>query len=276
LKAQRRFGPRFDFGLRQNEFSVEPRAIASGTVPEKRSARDHSDMRMRNCLSFAVVLASLCLNQSRAQTLQTTEYVTIKDGRAYVVTGDQGAYLERALALTPELTVTTNGVIEIAGGGEEQLTESKRVTLDGFWITSDGTLQAFKPHYLMKDGVLYVVKSGVLTRLEQDVTLPTGNVLRLDGILASGIRQIRLQDGQRLGLMGEVVPALDHIMMMNGRLVLQKDGSIIPLPAISIMGMSEGTRVTGAGLISTLSGEQFTLSDGQRLTLDGAAMLASP
>ena len=178
--------------------------------------------------------------------------------------------------LTPELTVTTNGVIEIAGDVEEQLTENKRVTLDGFWISPDGTLQAFKPHYLMKDGVLYFVRSGVLTRLEQDVSFSNGIVLRLDGILASGTRLIRLQDGQRLGLMGEVISALDHVMMVNGELVLQKDGSIVPLPAISTMGMSEGSRVTGAGLITTPSGEQFALSDGQRLTLDGAAMLMSP
>jgi hypothetical protein len=128
----------------------------------------------------------------------------------------------------------------------------------------------------MKDGVIYFVKSGEMTRLEQDVTFANGNVLRLDGILASGIRLIRLQDGQQLGLMGEVIPALDHIMMVKGKLVLQKDGSIIPLPAISIMGMSEGTRVTGGGLITTPSGEQLILSDGQRLTLDGAAMLVRP
>jgi RNase P/RNase MRP subunit p29 len=233
-------------------------------------------MRTRQFLCFGLVISSSCLQLIRGQTLQTTEYVTMKDGRAYVAAGERGAYLERTLALTPELTVHTNGVIKIAGGGEEQLTESKRVTLDGFWITSDGTLQAFRPHYLMKAGVPYVVKSGELTKLEENVIFPNGNVLRLEGILASRTRLIRLQDGQRLGLTGEVIPALDHIMMANGKLVLQKDGSIIPLPVVSSMGMSEGTRVTGSGLITTTTGEQFALSDGQRLTVDGAAMLMSP
>jgi RNase P/RNase MRP subunit p29 len=128
----------------------------------------------------------------------------------------------------------------------------------------------------MKAGVPYVVKSGELTKLEENVIFPNGNVLRLEGILASRTRLIRLQDGQRLGLTGEVIPALDHIMMANGKLVLQKDGSIIPLPVVSSMGMSEGTRVTGSGLITTTTGEQFALSDGQRLTVDGAAMLMSP
>jgi hypothetical protein len=237
-----------DYGRLSFRLNHEPTFL--GAVPESVSVVTVSDMRMRNCFSFVVVLASVFLNQTHAQRLQTTEYVTLKNGRGFVVAGAQGAYLERALALTPELTVTTNGVIEIARHGKEQLTESKRLTLDGFWISSDGTLQAFKPHYLMKNGALYVVKSGVLARQEQDVAFANGNVLRLDGFLASGTRLIRLQDGQRLDLNGEVIPALDHIMMVNGRLVLQKDGSIVPLASISAIGMSEGTRVTGAGVIT--------------------------
>jgi hypothetical protein len=258
----------------RSNFRLNHEQALAGTVLE--SIPLVTTWRMRNCFGFVVVLASVYLNQIHAQKLQTTDYVTLKNGRAYVVAGARGAYLKRALALTPELIVTTNGVIEIAGDGEERLTDSKRLTLDGFWISADGTLQVFKPHYLMKNGALYVVKSGVLARLEQDVTFANGNVLRLDGFLASGSRLIRLQDGQRLDLSGEVIPALDHVMMVNGGLVLQKDGSIITLPSISTMGMSEGTRVTGAGVITLPSGEQFELSEGQRLTLTGAAMLMSP
>jgi hypothetical protein len=149
--------------------------------------------------------------------------------------------------------------------------------LDGFWLGQDGTLIYFKPHYLLKARTLLMVKSGLFDRVGRDVTFRNGSVLRTDGTLLTAYqRVIRLQDGQMLGLNGEAIPALDHVMMVDGRLVLQKDGSIIPLPPVSLIGMSEGTRVTGTGIIIKPNGEQITLADGQRLTLEGAAMTSLP
>ena len=75
-----------------------------------------------------------------------------------------------------------------------------------------------------------------------------------------------------LTLNGDPIPALDHVTIADGKLVLQKDGSIVPLPVVSTMGMSDGTRVAGNGLITLSNGEQFMLSEGQRLTVEGAVM----
>jgi hypothetical protein len=146
------------------------------------------------------------------------------------------------------------------------------VSLDGFWMNDDGMLVQFKPHYMMKDRGLMFVEDGIFTRVDHDVVFKNGTVLRTDGVVMTrDQRMIRLQDGQALTAEGKTLPALDQVMMSNGTLVLQKDGSIVALPAGRTMGMSDGTKVQGGGVI-TRSGEQVMLKEGQRLVLDGAAM----
>ena len=228
-------------------------------------------------IGFGIFVVLLCVAGKacilHAQALKSMDYVTLKDGGVYLVENNESALLEKALELTPQLTVLTNGIIKITGDGEEELSEGRRVTSDGFWLNDDGTLVSFQPHYMMKDRGLYLVKSGVFKRVDQDVTFGNGTVLRTDGaLLTPDGRLIRLQDGQMLTVTGQTIPALDQVMMIDGKLVLQKDGSIIPLPVRSTIGMSDGTTVTGNGLITRPTGQQFMLDQGQRLTLDGAAM----
>jgi len=237
----------------------------------------NNQFRSRMKISSGILMVLLCAAGKacllHAHALKTMDYVTMKDGRVYLIENNESAFLEQPLKLTPQLTVLTNGTIKIAGDGEEELNENRRVTLDGFWLNDDGTLVSFQPHYMIKDRVLYFVKSGVFKRVDQDVTFGNGIVLRTDGaLLIPDGRLIRLQDGQMLTVTGQTIPALDQVMMIDGKLVLQKDGSIIPLPVRSTIGMSDGTTVTGNGLITRPTGEQFMLDQGQRLTLDGAAM----
>jgi hypothetical protein len=187
----------------------------------------------------------------------------------------QSALLEHEFILTADLKVMTNGTIQITSGGEIQLQEGRKVSMDGFWMNDDGTLVQFKPHYLVKERELFFVEDGVFTRVDHDLTFYNGAVLGTDGIVTTrDQRKFQLQDGQALTADGKTLPALDQVMMINGQLVLQKDGSIVPLPIVSTMGMSEGTRVKGNGMITSPNGSQFTLKEGQRIILAGAAMSA--
>jgi hypothetical protein len=234
-------------------------------------------MKTRTHLFFgavAILLSTFSLRDaSGAEGLKTMDYVTVKGGDAYLVTNRESLLLEHPLTLTSELKVLTNGVVKITGDGEVKLAEGSKVTLDGFWLEPDGMLVIFKPHYQMKDRTLFLVKDGVFTKVDQDINLPNGTVLRTDGSIATPDgRLIRLQDGQMLSLSGQPIPALDQVMMVDGRLVLQKDGSIIPLPVGSNIGMSDNSIVYGTGVVIRPGGEQIALQDGQRLTLPGAAM----
>jgi hypothetical protein len=230
-------------------------------------------MKIISTVSVLILTLVGTPEEIRAQAVATTGYVTRKAGLVYAVENGQSALLNRPLSLTPELTVLTNGVITIASDGEEELAEGRRVSLDGFWMGEDGTLLVFKPHYLFKERMLFFVESGVLTKVDQDVTLKNGAVLCTDAtLLTPSGRLVRLDDGHMLTVNGDPIPGLDHVAIADGKLVLQKDGSIIPLPVVSTIGMSDGTRVRGDGLITWPSGYEFMLSEGQRLTVEGAAM----
>jgi hypothetical protein len=226
---------------------------------------------------LAFVLGWLGADRAQAQELKTMNYVTVKNGKAYMVTNSESVLLEKTFTITPELKLTTNGVLKLGGDKEEKLPEGRRITLDGFWWQSDGTLVQFQPHYLLKERKLYLVKSGVFSPVEQNVSFNNGVTLQTDGsIVTSDGRLIRLQDGQMLTTSGQTLAALDHVMMINGKLILQKDGSLIPIAPITAIGMSDGTSVAATGVITKPNGEQITLEEGQRLTLPGPAMSKIP
>lgn len=199
-------------------------------------------------------------------------YVYNKGGQVFIVTNSLSHLLEKELALTPQLTVLTNAILKVSGAADRKLVEGRKLTLDGFWLGEDGLLSQFNEHYIMKDRVLFFVQEGVFNRVDREVIFPNGIRLRADAtVLTPDGKVIRLQDGQGLSTAGKTLQAIDHVMFLGGKLVLQKDGSLIGLPA-GVMGMSDGTKISASGLITTRSGAQFTLKEGQRMTLPGAAM----
>lgn len=239
-----------------------------GTTQALRKGRATPPWLMPALLALAVAQAV-----TGAQGLTDMSHVVLRGRQVFVVTNDHPVLLQRELTLTPDLTVATNGVVRITGGGERQLPEGRKVSLDGFWMNDDGVLAYFKPHYTVRDGRMCYVEDGVFAPLTEAVTFNNGLTLRPDGtVVTPSRREIRLQDGHTLSANGEPLQALDHVQIRQGKLVLQKDGSLVPLPPGRTIGMSDGTKVQASGLITRRSGEQFTLAEGQRLTVEGAAM----
>jgi hypothetical protein len=79
----------------------------------------------------------------------------------------------------------------------------------------------------------------------------------------------RILDGQIFKLDGSALPAKDSATLKDGKVVVQKDGSLLPVqPRQSIM-MSDGTKVFGDGSVIMKDGKKVTLSEGQTLVLDG-------
>jgi hypothetical protein len=209
---------------------------------------------------------------SFAQEIRTMDYVALKDGKVVVFQKGEPKVLDHDLTLTPELTVLTNGNLHITGTKDVPLPPGRKLTLDGFWLGEDGMLASFGPHYIVKDRVLYFVREGQYQPVDQEVIFANGLHLRPDGtVLTPDQRVIRLQDGQGLTAAGTNLAALDHIMMINSKLVLQKDGSLISLPA-GVMGMSDGTKVTPEGEVTPPGGAPFLLKNGQRVTVPGPIM----
>jgi hypothetical protein len=52
--------------------------------------------------------------------------------------------------------------------------------------------------------------------------------------------------------------------------VVQRDGTLIPLSPIQIMGMNDGSRVQGDGFVRNHDGTVFRLREGRTIFIDGA------
>ena len=212
----------------------------------------------------------------QAQVLKTMDYLVMKGGEVVVVADGQPVRLNAEMALTPTLKVSTNGVLHVRGK-ERMLRDGQKLTLDGFWLANDGMLIQVDDHYMLKDGKLNFVRDGKFTPVNQEVVFQNGTRLGTDGaVMTSRGGVVRLQDGQMLTPEGATLPALDHVMKKDGKIVLQKDGSILGLPPARLMVMSEGTKVKGDGTIVMREGKTFVLAEGQRLTLEGAVMPKLP
>jgi hypothetical protein len=76
-------------------------------------------------------------------------------------------------------------------------------------------------------------------------------------------------DGQLFRLDGTAIVPKDTVTLKNGRVVVQRDGSLISLSPVQIMGMNDGTRVRGDGLIQNPDGTTVQLHEGQTILVEG-------
>lgn len=200
------------------------------------------------------------------------EGVTMKDGQLYALQNDALKPLTEPLELPFDVEVNTNGNFKVGKDGKErQIKEGQVVRRDGWLLNSDGSVQPVFDHVMMKNGRVFVVRDGEATALSKTMDFPNGMSIKPDGHgsnLPGG--QLRLRDGQLFRLDGTPIPARDTVSMKNGKVVVQKDGTLIPLQPNQIMGMSDGTRVQGDGTIQKHDGTTFDLNEGETILLDGA------
>src|SRR5262249_7159925 len=139
---------------------------------------------------------------------------------------------------------------------------------DGFLLSHDGSIEPVRDHIVMSRGLVMVYKDGQGSAVTSTLTLPDGTGINPDGsyVRPSG-RRSRLADGQCPTVDGIPIQGFDTISMHGGRVVVYKSGALIPLDsALVIMGMADGTRVNGDGLITSPSGTTSQLAEGQTMT----------
>ena len=85
---------------------------------------------------------------------------------------------------------------------------------------------------------------------------------------------MRLMDGQLLTLEGSLLPARDTVILLGGKVSVQKDGSTLPLRPTQSLMMSDGTKVLGNGTVVRRDGTTLTLTEGQLLIVEGVARRA--
>ena len=201
------------------------------------------------------------------------EKVLNHDGKVQAQIGGQLQPMKAAVAFPNGVVVNTNGAFKVAQGKERKLEKGEAIAADGMLHKPDGTVMPVFDHYISKGGRVYLVKDGdAPTPITQNVTLPDRSVLSPDGMLRVGGGRIqRLLDGQTLRLDGNVIPSQDTVTFKNGKVVVQKDGALIPVA--SSITMNDGTKVMANGTMISFDGKKTTkLKEGETITLPGAVL----
>ena len=221
---------------------------------------------------FLVILAILCAPAIQAWAGDAADGVTVKDKKVFAMQGDKLEILSTNINLPFDVEVSTNGTFKIGDDGKErQIQEGQVVRNDGWLLNPDGSIEPVFDHVVMKDGRVYVVRDGEATVISKPFVFPNNISVGPDGT-GSGLPggRSRLQDGQLFRMDGTLVQSKDTVTLKDGHVVLQKDGSLIPLAPVQMMGMSDGTRVYGNGRIQKPDGTTIELREGQTVFIEGA------
>jgi hypothetical protein len=176
------------------------------------------------------------------------------------------------LKLPFDIEVNTNGSFKVGNGQERKLEEGQVLRRDGWLLNRDGSTWPVFDYVAMKEGKVIVVRDGQAETLTAPTTFPGNLKIAPDGscVYPNG-SSARLADGQLFRLDGTSVPAKDTVTLKNGRVVVQKSGTLISLMPSQIMGMNDGTRVHGDGTIENRDGTITQLNEGQTVFIPGAA-----
>jgi Domain of unknown function (DUF6799) len=203
-----------------------------------------------------------------------SEEVTCRTNTTLIERGGEWTPLESKLAMPGGVEVFTNGTFRVKEGTERQLKEGQILRADGYLLNPDGSTTPVFDHIVMKGARVMVFKDGKGAALSEPLTLPDGSVINPDGTYwhpaGSYGRRSRLVDGQLLTLKGAPMQGLDTISFRNGRVVVYKSGALIPLQSPNlIIGMYDGTRVRGDGLVTFRDGRTTQMTEGQVITVPG-------
>lgn len=224
-----------------------------------------------NQFSLIVLLLALLGFMLPTAVLAEADGVTVKDKQVYVVQDGHLTPLTENLEFPSEITVSTNGTFRIGKDGQDrQIADGQLLRRDGWLVNADGSVTPAVDHVVMSRGQVCVVRDGESTALDHTMVFTNGMTVNPQGFgsqLPGG--QLRLADGQLFRLDGTPIPARDTISMKDGRVVVQKSGTLIPLASVQIMGMADGTRVHGDGRVVKPDGTTIQLQEGQTILVEG-------
>lgn len=185
--------------------------------------------------------------------------------------GDRLEAIDDSVELPLHVKVNSDGTFKVGDGKQRQLEPGQVIRRDGWILNPDGSIQPVVDHVAMKAGQVMVVRDGRAETPAGPITLTNNLYITPDGFCnyPDG-RHARLRDGQLFRLDGTSIPSKDTVTLKNGQVFVQKDGTLLSLTPIQIMGMNDGTRVHGDGLIQKLDGSTSQLQEGQTILIDGA------
>jgi hypothetical protein len=222
------------------------------------------------CLLYLAMLGLSDLLAADPPPPKTVEKVLMQDNRTWSADGNSLVANDSDVRVAGIVLVKTNGIFTVNQGKDRQLQEGQVIQSDGSLISPDGTIAPVLDHVIMKSGKPVLVKDGASSPVGQPLSLENGSVVLPDGYFTvPGGRKTRLLDGQLITLDGKFLPVKDSVTMQKGKVIVQKDGSSIPVGANSSITMNDGTRVYGDGRLVKMDGTTSRVAEGQIILVEG-------
>lgn len=205
-----------------------------------------------------------------AQSYDSADSVTFKNSQVYAVQGEQQEAITNNVQFPHDVEISTNGTFKVGKAKARAFAEGQVLLRDGWLVSPDGSFQPVMDHVVMKDGRIVVVRDGQAEDLTRTLTFLNGTSVTPDGYYSySDGRRTRLNNGEWFQLDGNPIPSRDAATLINGQVVLQKDGAQITLQPVQTIVMRDGARVSWDGSIQPASGPAYKLREGQTILIVG-------
>ena len=212
-----------------------------------------------------------------ADNAPQVDLVVMKDGKPTLQVDGEFKPLEKDLALTPAITVLTNGTFTVHEGSPRELKEGQTLRKDGMLLNPNGTIATVEDHAILLKGKVWIYQNGSGAPLQTEFAMPDGTRISATGQIRTASGEFRrMVEGQMFKLTGEALPTKDSVTMRNGTVFVQKEGTQFAIkPRQSIM-MNDGTKVYGSGKLENRDGATQTVAEGQVILLPGIVPSKKP
>jgi len=231
-------------------------------------------MKTQTLRKFVGLTLALCSFGLMAAPMTGVDKVQFKDNKVFA--WRNGGIIEAVteVALPFDILVQTNGAFTVKAGKKRQLEEGEILGRDGMLLKPDGSIVALMDHVTLNRGQVLHNEDGEAAAARDVIQLGDGMTLRPDRkIITPQGNASWLLDGELLKPEGGSLPARDTITMQGGRVMVQKDGSMLPLDPARSITMNDGTKVLGDGtVIGFLSDGRTKLAEGEVLVIEGVVV----
>ena len=209
-----------------------------------------------------------------AAPMTGVEKVQFRDNKVFAWRNGAVIQTKTEVALPFEILVQTNGIFTVKGGKVRRLEEGDILGSDGMLLKPDGNIHAMMDHVTLNRGQVLQNADGEAATPRDSIQLGDGMTLRPDRkIITPQGKASWLLDGELFKPEGGTLPARDTITMQNGRVMVQKDGTMLALDPARSITMNDGTKVLGDGtVIGFLTGTQTKLAEGQVHIIEGVVV----
>ena len=218
-------------------------------------------------LTHAALLVAMAGTASDAPA----ESVTVRDGQLLLMkTGVPDEVVTNQLDLSASITVFTNATFAVAKGRPRALSAGEILDSNGLLTKASGAVGPVEDHYAMIKGKMHLVADGVTTPINRTVRCANGTTITPQGLINTpkGV-STRVQDGQWFKLDGTTIAARDSITLIQGKVVVQKDGTLLTIAPGRIIYMSDGTKVSGDGTYTKRGRNAVKLKEGEVVLIQG-------